>query len=124
MLFHGSPSSNTVDLLADTAPATFDAQLGAERATVMAGGHTHLQMLRQHRGTLVVNPGSVGAPFREFANGGLPTILPHAEYASIEARGGEVGVTLHRVALDRRDLERAALATRNPMRPFFASVYA
>ena len=45
-LFHGSPSSNTVDLLADTPSATFEAQLGPERSTVMAGGHTHVQMLR------------------------------------------------------------------------------
>jgi predicted phosphodiesterase len=124
MLFHGSPSSNTVDLLPDTAPDTFDAQLGAERSTVMAGGHTHLQMLRQHRGAMVVNPGSVGAPFREFAHGGLPTILDHAEYASVEVSNGEVGVTLHRVELNRRELEKAALASANPMRPFLASVYA
>jgi len=124
MLFHGSPSSNTVDLLADTPPDTFDGQLGFERATVMAGGHTHLQMLRQHRGALVVNPGSVGAPFREFAHGGLPKILDHTEYATIEVRGADVGVTLHRVALNRRELAKAALASANPMGSFLAAGYA
>jgi predicted phosphodiesterase len=123
MLFHGSPSSNTVDLLADTPPDTFDAQLGDDRATVMAGGHTHLQMLRQHRGTLVVNPGSVGAPFRHFANGGLPTVLDHAEYASVEVSAGEVGITLHRVALDRSELAKAALESANPMHAFLAKAY-
>lgn len=35
--------------------------------TVLAGGHTHIQMLRQHRGMLIVNPGSVGTPFRASA---------------------------------------------------------
>jgi putative phosphoesterase len=123
LLFHGSPSSNTVDLLADTPPDVFSAELGRERAAVMAGGHTHVQMLRQHQGTLVVNPGSVGAPFREYPRGAQPRILPHAEYASVESRGGDVSVVLHRVALDRRELARAALASESPMRGFLSEVY-
>jgi predicted phosphodiesterase len=122
-LFHGSPSSNMVDLLAGTPADEFDRQLGPGRTAVMAGGHTHVQMLRQHRGVLVVNPGSVGAPFREFANGGPPTILDHAEYACVEARGDEVGVTLHRVDLDRRELARAARGSENPMREALAAPY-
>ena len=122
-LFHGSPSSNLVDLLADAPADLFDEQLGADRAPIMAGGHTHIQMLRQHQGTLVVNVGSVGAPFVRFPNGGCPEILDHAEYASIESDGAEVGVTLHRVSLDRGELLRAALATSNPMRPELAAVY-
>ncbi len=123
-LFHGSPSSNLVDLLADTPAETFDGQLGPDRALVMAGGHTHIQMLRQHRGTLVVNPGSVGAPFREIPSVGRPTILDHAEYASIEVDGGDVAVILHRVALDRRALAKAALDSANPMSFELADAYA
>ena len=123
MLFHGSPSSNIVDLLADTKADDFDSQLGPERATVMAGGHTHIQMLRQHMGTLVVNPGSVGAPFQEFTNGAPPVILAHAEYATVEAEDGELRVILHRVPLDRDELAKAALASANPMRDALASAY-
>lgn len=122
-LYHGSPSSNTIDLLADTPPDAFDAQLGPERAPVMAGGHTHIQMLRQHRGILVVNPGSVGAPFEELPRHGRPRILDHAEYACIEVDGGDVGVTLHRVALDSRALRSAALASTNPLRSELAASY-
>ena len=122
-LFHGSPSSNMVDLLAETAADVFDGQLGPDRAVVMAGGHTHVQMLRQHRGVLVVNPGSVGAPFREPIHAGPPTIMSHAEYASVEVRGGEVGVTLHRVPLDRPALARAALDSTHPMRQQLATAY-
>ena len=124
LLFHGSPSSNLVDLLAETPADAFDAQLGPERALVMAGGHTHLQMLRQHRGTLVVNPGSVGAPFRELPVSGRPTILDHAEYASVEVSGGDVTVALQRVALDRRALAKAARESANPMRAELAAAYA
>ncbi|MEN8182146.1 MAG: metallophosphoesterase family protein [Myxococcota bacterium] len=123
MLYHGSPSSNTVDLLADTPAAEFDQQLGPDRATVMAGGHTHIQMLRQHRGSLVINPGSVGAPFLEFPVGGRPTILGHAEYATVDVVGESVAVGLHRVALDRTELASAARASSNPMGAELAAPY-
>jgi putative phosphoesterase len=123
MVFHGSPGSNTVDLLAETPADRFDAQLGPERATVMAGGHTHIQMLRQHRGSWVVNPGSVGAAFREFALGGVPVILDHAEYATVEVSGGEVSVTLHRVALDRHQLRKAARESSIPMSAVLEAQY-
>jgi predicted phosphodiesterase len=89
----------------------------------MAGGHTHIQMLRQHRGSLVVNPGSVGAPFEVFVNGHSPQILSHAEYASIDLRGDDVSVTLHRVALDRQELAKAALESPNPMSAALAAPY-
>ena len=89
----------------------------------MAGGHTHIQMLRQHRGILVVNPGSVGAPFAEFPRGDPPRVLDHAEYASIDVSGGSISVALHRVALDRGELRKAALASTNPMRLALAASY-
>ena len=61
----------------------------AEEGTLLAGGHTHVQMLRQHRGMLLVNAGSVGAPFREVFDGTRPTVLKHAEYAIVEVDGEE-----------------------------------
>jgi putative phosphoesterase len=123
-LFHGSPSSSLVDLLAETPSDVFDRQLGPERATVMAGGHTHIPMLRQHRGTLVVNPGSVGAPFRELPRTGRPKILAHAEYATVEFDRETLAVTLHRLPLDRRALEKSALSSPNPLAPELAAAYA
>ena len=87
-----------------TAPDELDRLLDGERATVLAGGHTHIQMLRQHRGMLLVNPGSVGMPFKEYASGGPPTILAHAEYAVVSADGGRVEVSLRRVELDKAAL--------------------
>lgn len=64
LLFHGPPSSNSCDLLADTLDQDLAHHL--QTATVMAGGHTHIQMLRQHRSRLLVNPGRVGLPFERF----------------------------------------------------------
>lgn len=124
-LFHGSPRSHMEDLLATTPPDELDTLLGGRTATVMAGGHTHVQMLRQHRGMLLVNPGSVGMPFRE-ANvpGRAPTVLGHAEYAVVEGAGGSVQVTLRRVPVDRDALRRAAVATDHPLGEMLAAAYA
>jgi len=115
LLFHGSPRSYTEDLLATTDPGDLDRYLGEASATVLAGGHTHIQMLRQHRGTLLVNPGSVGMPFREFVNGNTPQIMPHAEYAVIEASADVVQVSLRRVAVDKRRLRSEAAGSSNPI---------
>ncbi|MEO7033784.1 MAG: metallophosphoesterase family protein [Polyangiaceae bacterium] len=123
-LFHGSPESNVVDLLATTPPEELDSLLAGHHAAVMAGGHTHIQMLRQHRGVLVVNPGSVGMPFKEYVAGGPPSVLPYAEYASVEAGGGSVTVQLHRVPLDKAALRGAALSVDNPICASLAQMYA
>jgi predicted phosphodiesterase len=98
--------------------------LDGRSATVLAGGHTHVQMLRQHRGMLLVNPGSVGMPFREYVGGREPELMAHAEYAIVEAEGGEVGVSLRRVPLDRGALRRAAAESDNPMRGALVAQYA
>lgn len=115
-LFHGSPRSHMDDLLATTPVERMDELLSGQSAAVMACGHTHIQMLRQHRGTLVVNPGSVGMPFKEYVGGGPPTLLEHAEYATIEENQGNVAVTLHRVRVDREALERSVRASTFPLR--------
>jgi putative phosphoesterase len=123
LLFHGSPASHMDDLLATTPPADLDRLLNGHRAQVMAGGHTHVQMLRQHRGTLLVNPGSLGQPFKEYVAGGPPTLLPHAEYATVEATDGTISVTLRRVGLDKSVLRRAAQASDNPLSAFLIEQY-
>jgi putative phosphoesterase len=123
-LFHGSPQSHMHDLLATTPPEELDRLLGGHQAPVMAGGHTHVQMLRQHRGALLVNPGSLGQPFKEYVNGRQPTVLAHAEYATVEADNGTVNVTLRRVALDAGKLKAAAAdAADNPLTPFLVQQY-
>jgi putative phosphoesterase len=114
-LFHGTPRSNMEDLLATTPAAQVDEMLDGKQAVVLAGGHTHLQMLRQHRGMLLVNTGSLGMPFREHASKGPPVILAHAEYAIVDLRGASASVDLRRVALDRRALARQVEGWDNPL---------
>ena len=123
LLFHGSPESNHRDLLAETPETELSLSLSGHAGTVMAGGHTHIQMLRQHRGTLLVNPGSVGLPFERFVAGGPPSILAHAEYAIVEARGGDVSIQLRRVGLDRSLLAEAARSWDGPLSNYLAQQY-
>jgi putative phosphoesterase len=123
LLFHGSPRSNTEDILATTPPDTLDAMLDGRVATVMAGGHTHVQMLRQHRGTLLVNPGSLGCPFLEYVGGRMPTILAHAEYAIVDASGGGISVSLERVPLDKGALRASVAASDYPLRGMMLAQY-
>jgi hypothetical protein len=124
LLFHGTPRSHMEDLLATTPPEELDRMLAGHHATVMAGGHTHIQMLRQHRGTLLVNPGSVGLPFKEYVAGQAPTLLPHAEYGIVEANAGGVTVHLRRVPLDKGVLRAAAASSDHPLRGLLLQQYA
>jgi putative phosphoesterase len=124
LLFHGSPSSNNCDLVSETSDQDLAHHLGDQLATVMVGGHTHIQMLRQHRGRLLVNPGSVGMPFERFVSGGPPTVLAHAEYAVVEFRGGNASVELRRLELDRAQLAEAARHWESPLAPYLVAQYA
>lgn len=124
LLFHGSPRSNVEDILSTTPAEELDVLLDGQRATVMAGGHTHLQMLRQHQGSLLLNVGSVGQPFKEYAAGGRPTILAHAEYAVVAEEAGVISVDLRRVPVDRRALQESVAETGNPLRDWLMQQYA
>ncbi|MES1189073.1 MAG: metallophosphoesterase family protein [Myxococcales bacterium] len=124
LLFHGSPDSNDCDLLSDTPDPELAKQLGDHEATVMVGGHTHIQMLRQHRGRWLVNPGSVGLPFERFVAGAAPTVMAHAEYAIVEARNTDISVTLRRVALDPAALADSVRGWDNPLADYLAEQYA
>ncbi len=121
LLFHGTPRSNMEDALATTPPEQLDAMLAGRHATLVAGGHTHIQMLRQHNGLLWLNPGSVGMPFRAYAHNGPPQLMHHAEYAVVEAEVGAVSVTLKRVAVDLAAVRAAVVASSNPLAGMLAA---
>jgi predicted phosphodiesterase len=48
LCFHGSPRSHSEVITADTAEEQLAQMLSGYHATVMAGGHTHVQMLRRY----------------------------------------------------------------------------
>jgi predicted phosphodiesterase len=123
-LYHGTPRSNHEDLLATTADEEVEQMLDGQRARVFAGGHTHLQMLRRHRGATIVNTGSLGIPFREYAAHGPPHILAQAEYAIVEVSKARVSVELRRVELDRLALAAQVDGWDNPLAAGLRANYA
>ena len=122
-LFHGSPRSNMEDIVASTSPEALDEMLAGTIGTVLVGGHTHIQMLRQHHGDLLVNPGSVGLPFKDYVEGRTPTLLSHAEFATIEDSNGVIVVALRRVPLDKHQLRQAQRETEHPFGPWLLQQY-
>ncbi len=101
LCFHGSPHSNVGQILATTPPDKLDKMFDGQTADLFAGGHTHIQMLRQYGGKLIINPGSVGSAFRKpYQAGSVPELLPWAEYGIISATRGVISVDLRRVPFD------------------------
>jgi len=117
--FHGSPRSNTEDILSTTSVDEVDEMLAGYSATVVSCGHTHIQMLRQHKGSLIVNPGSVGIPFKEYVTDRPPNILMHAEYAIIELKQENVEIRLRRIPFNKEDFRKTLKACGDPIRTLF-----
>lgn len=92
--FHGSPRHNNEFIGASLSDETLGERIAGFSATIMAGGHSHEQMLRRYRDTLVINPGSVGAPFT--VTKGEPQRPALAEYAILDVQSRE------RLAIDFR----------------------
>jgi predicted phosphodiesterase len=107
--YHGSPRANDDVILPTTSDLELARMLDGYTAPVLAGGHTHLAMLRRHGQSLVVNPGSVGMPFEHVPNAGFRN-PPWAEYAIV----GEGDVEFHRVPVDVGAVTEAALASGMP----------
>ena len=113
LCFHGSPRSYDDIIVATTPDDELARMLDGRRATILAGGHTHAQMLRRHQQMIVLNPGSVGLPFESSGAGGGRN-PPWAEYALVEYVRGRLGVELRRVPLDAGAVVRAALDSGMP----------
>ncbi len=111
---HGSVHSYNDLILATTPASELDQLVGNSTVPIVAGGHTHVQMLRRHRAQLVVNPGSVGAPMAEMPFVGAPRLLPWAEYAIIDYQPAALRVELRQVRYNIARAKAAALASGLP----------
>lgn len=99
LCFHGSPTSNLEGIYSVTPDEALEQILGAARAPVLLCGHTHLQMLRRYGTSVVVNPGSVGLPFSDWAPHTI-RIAPWAEYAILGWDDGRLRLDLRRTTYD------------------------
>lgn len=119
LYYHGSPRNHMEYILSTTPSDRLDQILGSTTATVMIGGHTHIQMLRQHKGNLIVNPGSVGLPFKEFVFNRQPEILEHSEYAIIDIEKKNVNVLFRRVSFSQKAFRKTIENCQGPIRHLF-----
>jgi putative phosphoesterase len=104
---HGSPRSYDDVILAATPDDELDDMIGGDEATFIAGGHTHIRMLRAYRGREIVNPGSVGLAYQFFPDGSV-RVPPWAELAMLaRSDAGVVSIDFRRVAYDRDATVRA-----------------
>jgi predicted phosphodiesterase len=99
LCFHGSPASFNDIILSTTSDQAVERMLDGITRAVYAGGHTHVQMVRRMRSSILLNAGSVGLPFRRW----LPDkicVAPWAEYALVSSENGRLSVELRRTSYD------------------------
>jgi predicted phosphodiesterase len=108
LCFHGSPRSNTEIIRATTAEEQLTEALDGQTAAIMAGGHTHTQLLRRHQNSFIINPGSVGLPWEHKAGSTEIRNPPWAEFAIIRVENSQPNITFHRARYDVRPLIETA----------------
>ena len=114
LCFHGSPKALS-DMIVDTTPeAELERMLAGVAGTVMAGGHSHAQMLRRHGELMLINPGSVGLPYQTSRATGEVRHPAWAEYAVVDANAGSLSVVFRRVSYDVQKLIQEALSCGMP----------
>ena len=125
LCFHGSPHSNTDVILSTTSEEIMDGFFAGQSADILAGGHSHIQMMRQRGRQIVINPGSVGyafvEPFRY--RGDTPRLLPWAEYALVRVEKSGWSAAIHRVPFDAQVVQRAVMASGSPNKDWWLTQY-
>jgi hypothetical protein len=121
---HGSPRSHSDFILATTPAAELDEMLGDLKATVLAVGHSHTQLMRIHKSKRIVSVGSVGWPLEKMPFKGLPRFLPWAEHAILEWADGVLSIELRRVPVDLEAVNEAALRSDMPRAASWVELWA
>ena len=113
LCYHGSPRSNIEGIFAVTDDKKLGRMVADHAEQFLAGGHTHIQMVRRFGNKIIINPGSVGLPFE--VAGKMDARNPSwAEYATINYESGNLSVSLRRVEYDVRELKESVYKTEIP----------
>jgi len=124
LCYHGSPRSNEEFIYPTATSEILNEIFDGQSAQVLVGGHTHVQMVRQHKGLMLINPGSVGAPLEYPMRGPDQHIFRWTEYAILEMKDGRLTISLHRLPIDFEYLAQIARASGLPDVEFWLSIWA
>ncbi|MBO0777601.1 MAG: metallophosphoesterase family protein [Ktedonobacteraceae bacterium] len=116
LCYHGSPRSFD-DIIAATTPAkVVEDMLAGYNAAVMAGGHTHIQMVRRYKDAHIINVGSIGLPGVNAGSEELPDNrnVRWAEYGVLDLTDGRLSIDLRRTPLDMMAVLQAGRASGMP----------
>ena len=123
LCFHGSPRSYLEVIAATTPAADLDALFAGVEATVLVGGHTHIQMVRRHGDAHIINVGSVGLPGVNAGSRELPRNrdVRWAEYGIVGMEAGHLSIELRRTPLDVAAMRARATASGMPYPAWWSS---
>jgi putative phosphoesterase len=115
LCYHGSPRSCEHRIRPITPARQLEKHFRGHNERLLAGGHTHEAMVRRFGESIILNPGSVGAPVIESKTSSKDMYLPTwAEYALVETGGRDLNITLRRVPYPLADLAAAVHASGMP----------
>ncbi len=124
LCFHGSPLSPTDIIQATTPPELLDKYFEGQKADILIGGHSHIQMYRRHGEKLILNSGSVGNSFMyAYSPGNTPRLLPWAEYTIISQNNNHLNVDLRRIYFDTDELLKLVVQSGLPSAEWWLSQY-
>jgi predicted phosphodiesterase len=114
LAFHGSPRSHDEIVGPWMEEDAFREPFEGLDATVLAGGHIHLQWTRRCGRAYFVNPGSVGLAYDHHQPEESFRCDPWAEYALLSIDDGAVGIEFRRVPFDAAEVLQAIQASGMP----------
>jgi len=124
LCYHGSPRSTTDVILSTTPAAECSRMLGDSNNALLAGGHTHIQMMRKHESSVLVNPGSVGGAFpRVFEKGETPFLQPWAEYAIVNYGNKNLDIDMRQIRFDTMTLKDIVAKIDIPIKNWWLQQY-
>ena len=121
LAYHGSPRSYNEIIQVTTPDTELEQAFAGVHAHVMVGGHTHIQMLRRYKDSLVLNPGSVGLAIDRVSPLNDARNPPWGEYAVVDVEGERFHVALHRTPFDVQKFIQVSLASGMPHAEWWAS---
>jgi len=124
LCFHGSPKAYQDIIHSYTPVGQVTRFLRGTNADIYVGGHTHLQMLRNHDGCIIFNPGSVGAPFRSIPERGTePSLFTHTEYGIIDSDDQRIQFEFRQISFDRAAYIKVLKGSDLPVREWWLKQY-